>query len=48
MFRVSMLAALLLFAFALMTKSGASQAAVALTIGGGFIAVLILALFKEA
>jgi hypothetical protein len=48
MFRVSMLVALLVFAYALMTKSGVSQAAVALTVGGGFVAALILSLLHDA
>ncbi len=48
MFRVSMLVAFLVLAYALMTKGGASQAAVVLTVGGGFVAALILSLLSDA
>ncbi|WP_188311811.1 hypothetical protein [Salinarimonas soli] len=48
MARVSLFAALLLLLFAFLTKGGASQAVTVLTVSGGFVGLLIMALLKDA
>jgi hypothetical protein len=48
MVRVLLFATLLMFLFAFLTKGGASQGVIALTLAGGFIATLIMTLVKDA
>ncbi len=46
--RVLLFAALLTFVFAFLTKEGASQGVVVLTIAAGFVGTLIMTLMRDA
>ncbi len=46
--RVLLFAALLTFVFAFLTKGGASQGVITLTVAGGFIGMLIMTLVRDA
>jgi len=48
MLRVTLLATALVLMYALLAQNGASQAATALTIGGAFVAGLILTLVQDS
>ena len=46
--RVLLFAALLTFVFAFLTKEGASQGVIVLTIAAGFVGTLIMTLMRDA
>lgn len=48
MLRLTLLTAALVVMYTLLSENGASQAAIALTVGGAFVAALILTLMQDA